>query len=214
MYRDIVLGLVLLTLGWLFHITTASNQINIPLDGGAFAEQNEGLQNVEIDFCDLPGEKSIHYDIRLNKKHPICLQIKNNSDSQISINLNFVDGTLTHDEWNNNACKLDTQTDIFGDFVSWYDQQIDLDPHSSITHYAYILYPKDSIVRKGETIYGCITYSLSSTIDNTDSFTILVRRAKFITVYIKKAPNNEYLFLIIFIILTTTIGLLYLNRWK
>jgi len=192
--------------------------VDIALDNTQFRTQSQQLQDIHIDFCDMPGARSVHYTTSVWKKTPICLHISNNSDADIMVNIWFVDATVTNDERQNEACGLDTDTQIFGQYVSGYNNHILLPKKTSQRQYAYVLYPKDSGVIPGETVQWCFVYALVRDDTNKDLwFDILVRRAKFITLYIEKAPTNYryfWIILIVWLAIILWVRKRISNRWK
>jgi hypothetical protein len=78
--------------------------IDATVDGNVLSEANADLAQIEIDFCDTPGEKLIGYTMAQGSHQDICLKASNLSDKAIEATIAFVDGSLTNDQRKNKAC--------------------------------------------------------------------------------------------------------------
>jgi len=179
--------------------------IDVKVDANAFAEMGQKIQNVDVDFCDKVGSKTIDYDYTVWKDRDVCFNLFNGSDRDVIVNLWFVDGMFTNDQWKNRACWTADDVDSFGRYVTWYQTTLVLKKDESKTTHAIISYPKDMLIT-WSTIQWCLVYSLVS--DNTWAnpsvwFGVVVRKAKFINLNIKKVPmfDIRYLSIIIIIVL-------------
>jgi hypothetical protein len=70
-----------------------------------------------VKFCENDS-KTKKYVITAGKQQDICLEIINGSDKDILVSMDFVDGTLTNDQWKNRACKDNNQKEKFGQYIS------------------------------------------------------------------------------------------------
>jgi hypothetical protein len=203
-----------LFLSWIL----AQEILDIAVDSSKFAIQSQQLQDINVDFCATPGIKSVDYTISLWEIAPICLQLSNKSDTDVTVNLWFVDGTVTNDERQNPACGLDSDIVFFGQYVSGYNNNILLQKQTTQIQYAYISYPKDTSIIPWDIIQWCLVYALVHDNDTEDMwFDILVRRAKFITIHIeKKSINYRYfsIILIIGLLIIIQFRKIFSNKWK
>lgn len=164
--------------------------IDAQIDASKFAEESKNIQNVEVNFCDNNNNKQINYDIYAWKQQDICYNIFNGSDKDVTVNIWFVDGFLTNDQWKNRACGNPENITNFGQYVTGYQTQIKLKSGSVKKVNAELRYPKEMTL-SGNTIEWCLVYNLSADTTGKQTavwFDILVRRAKFITLHVKKAP--------------------------
>ncbi len=195
--------------------------MDVKVDGTAFAEMWQKIQNVELDFCDKYGSKSIAYDYALWWERDVCFNVYNGSDRDVVVNLWFVDGMFTNDQWKNRACWTAEDIDSFGQYVTWYQNTIVLKKSESKTAHATIKYPED-MVFTWENIEGCLVYSLvadSTWASQSVGFGVIVRKAKFITLNIKKAPMFDIGYLsIVGIIVISGIVIyrkkIFSSKWK
>lgn len=190
--------------------------VNANLDASEFTEKSKNIQDVEINFCDEYGSKSISYDVFLWKKQDICLNIFNGSEQDVVVNLWFVDGMLTNDQWKNRACGNNDDIDSFWQYITWYQSSISLKKDDTKTQYVDLRLP-ENLVSTWSSIEWCLVYSLSSNkVDGSGSvgFDIVVRKAKFITLNIKKASISDLGYLSLFVlILIILFILLYISKF-
>lgn len=185
----ILYTLLLLSLGVSCSLAQyTSTTVSADVDATAFAQQSQALQDIDVNFCDHYGDKSIVYPIYLGKPYDICLNIYNGSTSEATINLDFVDGMLTNDQRKNKACGLSDDKDSFGMYVTGYNSVITLSGNTSKKIHAILLYPTQmQSLLTWSHIDGCLVYSVShpSLSGQHIGFGVVVRKAKFIDVYIK-----------------------------
>lgn len=181
--------------------------VNASIDANKFTEKSRNIQDIDVSFCDKYWGKAVSYDVSLWKKYDICLNLFNGSDQDVIVNLWFVDGMLTNDQRKNRACGNNDDIDWFGKYVTWYEINIPLKKDETKTEMAHLELPRDFSMT-GSSLEWCLVYSLSSdTVNSSGSvwFDIVVRKAKFITLNIKKVSVSDLgylsLFLVILIIL-------------
>lgn len=88
------------------------------------------------------------------------MDISNASDQEVVLDVQFVDGTFTNDQWHNRACSTNQDKDDFGRYVSG-SMEIPISPKSITKHRAHILLPLD-FQYTGTMVYGCMVYSVRS----------------------------------------------------
>jgi len=204
-------------------LTHASWQqiIDAQIDWSKFAEESKDIQNIEVNFCDNHNNKQINYDIYAGKKQDVCYNIFNGSDKDVTVNIWFVDGFFTNDQWKNRACGNPENITNFGQYVTWYETKIKLKSGSVKKVNAELMYPKEMIL--SGIIEWCLVYNLSADTTGKQAsvwFDILVRRAKFITLHVKKAPIIDG-YLLLYIALFITVWVVYFfkfhkqtSKWK
>ncbi len=203
-----------------FPVFAQENQVekmvNATLDAKDFNEKSKNIQDIEVNFCDNYDSKSIKYEMSFWKKQDICLNLFNGSDSDVVVNLWFVDGMLTNDQRKNRACGNADDIDVFGQYVTGYNAKILLKKDETKTEYAKIIYPENIII-SGNNIEWCLVYSLSADNESwkiNQWFDIVVRKAKFISLNIKKVSLFDSRYLSWFVIvLVMLILLLYISKF-
>lgn len=154
-------------------------EMDVKIDGSKVEEANADLSQIELDFCDRPGEKSIEYTLSPNWKQDICINAINWSERDIEVTIEFVDGTLTNDERQNKACMNAGQNENFGQYVGWYTSSFIIPANDLVIKHAKLQLPQQS----SWTINGCLVYYTKSVEASSDgSFSILMRKAKFIDI--------------------------------
>ncbi len=167
---------------------TWSSFISTQIDGKVFNQANSEVQNIEVRFCENDS-KTKKYTIVAGKSQDICLEITNSMDKDILVSMEFVDGTLTNDQWKNRACLGNDQKENFGQYVTWIETSFIVPANVSIIKNAQLLFPKT----EKKNVLGCLVYytkgvSLWWVVD----FNILIRRAKFIDITITKSFLSLY----------------------
>jgi len=192
-----VWGIVLWADTWTVSVST-------PIDGQVFNQASAEVQSIEVKFCENDA-KTKQYTITPGIRQDICIEVINSIDKDILVSMDFVDGTLTNDQWKNRAC-MDSQKEKFGQYITGNESSFVLPARGSIIKHAQLLYPKGAT----GNIMGCLVYytkgvSLWWTVD----LNILVRRAKFIDITLVQPILLRYQREIIFI----GIILLFLILW-
>ena len=150
----------------------------------------DDLANVSLDYCTTT-ENTLQYQIDPEVETGICYNLSNASTTPVTIKLSFIDGTFTNDQRQNKACLSDTDTENFWKYVTSYDQLVTLKAGETIKKDAKMLYPTGM----DGLYHGCIVYSvieeIKDTTTDTTSFSILMRRAKFIDVIVGDPANIQ-----------------------
>jgi len=150
----------------------------------------DDLANVSLNYCDTP-ESTLQYQIDPTVETGICYTLSNASKNPVTIKLSFIDGTFTNDQRQNKACLSDADVENFWQYVTEYDQLITLKAGETIKKEAKLLYPKDM----DGLYHGCVVYSVVEEVKdattNATSFSILMRRAKFIDVIVGNPANAK-----------------------
>lgn len=150
----------------------------------------DDLAYVSLDYCDAP-ENLLQLQVDPNQETGICYTLANGSPNTVTVKLSFVDGTFTNDQRQNKACLSDTDTENFGKYVTDYDELITLKPGEAIRKEAKIMYPKGM----DGVYYGCVVYSIveKSEINKWagTSFSILMRKAKFVDIVVGDPANAQ-----------------------
>jgi len=149
----------------------------------------DDLAYVSLDYCDTP-ENVLQYQLDPGIETGICYTLSNGTNHEVTIKLSFVDGTFTNDQRQNKACLSETDRDNFWRYVHDYNQFITLKAGESIKQDAKLMYPKDM----DWLYYGCIVYSVVEKKEESwvgTSFSILMRKAKFIDVIVWDPLNAK-----------------------
>lgn len=122
----------------------------------------------------------------------ICYTLSNASKKSVTIKLSFIDGTFTNDQRQNKACLSDADVENFGKYVTDYDQLVTLKAGETIKKEATLSYPEGM----DGLYHGCVIYSvIEKTKDGAEttssSFSILIRKAKFIDVIVGDPENAK-----------------------
>ena len=144
----------------------------------------DALRDISLDFCDTTGN-ILQYTIEPWVKTGICYTVNNASTENITMKINFIDGTFTNDQRQNRACLDESAKENFGQYVTNYETIITLSGWETKTETARLLYPEGT---DGQ-YHGCVTYSVVDTSSKTSTgensnFSILMRKAKFIDVLV------------------------------
>lgn len=144
--------------------------------------QADDLSTMSLDFCTTTSDGALNMTVDPGVQTGICYKLSNGWKNEVTVKVWFVDGTFTNDEWKNPACYTDDQTKFFGQYVTGYQQIINLKPGQSIDENAMLKYPKGM----NGIFHGCLTYSIVTPVKDkasgATSFSIQMRRAKFIDV--------------------------------
>ncbi|NOZ44512.1 MAG: hypothetical protein GXP45_05245 [bacterium] len=171
---------------------------------GLFSFVHAGsIGDIQLRFCqtyiDADGNKEIQYvkhletAMDIDKEQDLCMKITNLSKDPMTIDLGFVDGTVTTDSDHRKACKDEGQNSQFGKFVSWDHTSISLAPGQSVEKHAQLKFD----ARVGGEILGCVTYFQAGALEKKSNgmLRILVRKANFITVYLSGDVQANLLWL-------------------
>lgn len=155
-----------------------------------WASHASDLANVSLDYCDTT-ENALQYQLAPGVETGICYNLSNGSNAPVTVKLSFIDGTFTNDQRQNKACLSDIDTENFWQYVTEYDQVVTLKAGETIKKEAKLLYP----IGMDGLYHGCVVYSVVETAKDTTStatsFSILMRRAKFIDVIVGNPSNAQ-----------------------
>ena len=147
--------------------------------------QEDSILGVSVKFCNSGHiTKSLSIESLSGQSTEICMQFINSLDSDILIWYDFVDWVITNDSYHTRACDNTSVWSSFRSFFSTGNRKINLKAQSITTQKDYIFVPYEFTW----TINWCLTYfALSSKdkTDDTDMFTVLLRKASFIDVFPK-----------------------------
>lgn len=151
----------------------------------------DDLANVSLSYCDT-AENTLQYQIDPGSETGICYNLSNASKTPVTVKLSFIDGTFTNDQRQNKACLSDADVENFWKYVTSYDQLVTLKAGETIKKEAKLLYPTGM----DGLYHGCIVYSVveapkDASAGEATSFTILMRRAKFIDVIVGDPANAQ-----------------------
>ena len=89
----------------------------MPLNGAAFNQANEEVQNIDIEFCENDA-KTKQYTFFAGQPEDICLEVRSTAGKDILLSWDFVDGTFTNDKRKNRACLGDDAKQTFGQYIT------------------------------------------------------------------------------------------------
>jgi hypothetical protein len=108
---------------------------------GIISVHADDLKNISFDYCDTTGN-ILQYTLDPSTETGICYILSNNSDQEVAMKINFIDGTFTNDQRQNRACLDENAKQDFGQYVSAYNELITLTGGESTTQTAKLLYPQ------------------------------------------------------------------------
>ncbi len=160
--------------------------VAVPVDATKINQATDDLNQIEVDFCEVPGQKTIEYNLKQWVYKKFCLLISNYSDQDKIVNIWFVDQALTNDQWKNNSCQTEERDNVFTSYVTGFQKSIPIKSNSQLKIYPKIWYPSNWTW----TMSGCLVYHLGTS-DSWGSiqYSILMRRAKFINLNIENDTN-------------------------
>lgn len=148
------------------------------------------LANISLDYC-TTSENALQYQVTPGVETGICYNLSNSSKTPVTVKLSFIDGTFTNDQRQNKACLSDADIENFWQYVTGYDQLITLKAGETIQKEAKLLYP----IGMDGYYHWCVVYSVVQVAKSsqwaTTSFSILMRRAKFIDVIVGNPANAQ-----------------------
>jgi len=137
--------------------------------------------NVSLDFCATTAN-ALTYHIDGGVETGICYVFSNHSNSPVTVKMWFVDGTFTNDQQQNKACLSDTAGEKFWKYVTNYDQVLTIKAGETIKKTAKLLYATGM-----NWLYrGCIVYSVVEENRVISGFSIIMRKARFIDIFLGK----------------------------
>lgn len=172
---------------------------DVKLDGNKLDEAKADLSQIEIGFCDKPGEKQIIYTLAPGWNQDICLKATNMSSKDIETTIWFVDGTVTNDQRKNKACMQEGEDKDFGRYVTGFAASFTIPANGSLFQHAIFTLPKWAT---GTVNWCLVFYTKSVAMGGNLNFSVLMRKAKFIDIQVKeKSFLKKNIFWILIILL-------------
>ena len=161
--------------------------IDAKIDSSKLDQANADLSQIDVNFCNKPGEKNIQYVMQVWWKQDICLQATNRSSQAIQATIEFVDGSITNDQRHNKACMNAGQNKNFWQYVTGFTASFTIPANDSIFQHATLQFP----ISKQWIINWCLVYYTKGVeMGGQMNFTVLMRKAKFIDVQIKEKVGS------------------------
>ena len=127
------------------------------------------------------------------------MYVSNTWPNEVTVKLNFVDGTITNDAEQNKACQPEGTRSKFGKYVTFDNPEFDLPPQKTSELHAKVNFPGGYAGMS----YGCVTSQIiGQDLSDGGMFQVLSRRANFIDVLV----NGEIKLWLNVIPVTNTIG--------
>ncbi len=146
--------------------------------------QDVQLWSIDLNFCNNQAITSeLDLTTKAGEQTPICINFVNTSPEDTTINIDFLDSTITQDWHKNRACNAaDRPKKYFGNFMLDYEKTITLKWNSTIQKIFNI---KPPIWYKWLS-HGCIAYNLVQTGEKAGEsmLNIVVRKIKFIDIFV------------------------------
>ncbi len=162
--------------------------INANLDADKLGEANADISQVEIDFCDKPGEKTVAYTLAPGWIQDICMQANNASSKDIEVTIWFVDGTVTNDQRKNKACMQQGEDKNFWQYVTWFTSSFIIPANDFVYQHAKFILPKLATW----IVNWCLVYYTKSVeMWGNLNFSVLMRKAKFIDIQTESKVESQ-----------------------
>jgi len=157
------------------------------------------LWDVVIRFCndDAQGEvgkmKSLFKEVDNDTDQDICIYINNEGPTDVDVQLNFVDGTVSADDSQNKACQPEGTKTQFGQFVDFVDERLTVKAGTTMETHANINFPDGY----SGMSYGCVTMRFLNDEAEADKkedqmFNIVSRRWYFIDMLVWGDVNLDF----------------------
>ena len=146
------------------------------------------LWNIDLTFCNswiITNELDLI--TKAWEEVSICINITNTSQEDMSVNIDFLDATITQDAFSNRACNAaDRPKTYFGNFMLDYDKTVNIKWNSTIKKTYKIQLP----VWYKWLSHGCVAYNViqPSWQENQSMLNIIVRKIKFIDIFVWATP--------------------------
>ena len=127
-----MIGLFFLLINFSAHAQSGIEYKDVQLDGNKLNEANADLSQIEVDFCNKPGEKTINYIVAPWSQQDICLKASNASAQDIEVTIGFVDGTVTNDQRKNKACMQQWEDKNFWQYVTGFETSFTVPANDSV----------------------------------------------------------------------------------
>jgi len=182
MNKYVVVAICSLLLLPVCYAESGTKYVDAKLDAGKLSEANADLAQIDVEFCNKPGEKNIEYTVAPGWKQDICLEATNRSAQDIEVNIWFVDWTVTNDQRKNKACMQQWEDKNFWQYVTGYTASFIIPANNLIFQHVKIQIPKWI---KGIMNWCLVYYTKSVAMGWNINFSVLMRKAKFIDIKIK-----------------------------
>lgn len=145
--------------------------------------QSLQLWNINLNFCNnWENINELDLTAKAWEEVPICINFINTDQEDITINIDFLDATITQDDFKNRSCNAaDRPKQYFGNFMVNYDKTVTIKWNSTIQKTYNIKFP----VWYKWISHGCVAYNQIQTGNNTNQsmLNIVVRKVKFIDIF-------------------------------
>lgn len=157
--------------------------------GFGVSAQETNLGDILVRFCNDEETiskwwtKVLQWETNAGEEYEICMLLSNTSLENVTIGLNFVDGTVTADAEQRKACQPEGSTTQFGRYVNIDAREFEIEAGKTLQTYATIIFP----LGYAGMSYGCVTSQLlniESQQDPDSMFQIVSRRANFIDIFV------------------------------
>lgn len=150
--------------------------------------QNTNLGDLLIRFCNDETQaeqwwtKDLFLETAPNQEEDICIFLVNGGNTDVTVKVNFVDGTITNDAEQKKACQPEWSKEQFGQYVTIEDTEFFLAANSTVETHAKLTMPQDA----AGMVYGCMTLQIAGEWAESDEMIqVISRRANFIDVAVK-----------------------------
>ena len=141
------------------------------------------IGNVIVRFCnDGDVLKHTEFETVPGETVDVCLRLGNDSTEDVTVDVGFVDGTITNDASQYKACKTSDQKNNFGKFVEMEETVFTIPARTALEKRFTVTYP-DGFAGMS---YGCVVTKVVAEEEKTGGgmLAIEVRRGNFIDIFV------------------------------
>jgi len=164
-------------ISWIFGLLFTAFFFNFVSGQEIITGQEFSIWKFDWKFCNgwiLSNDLAIITDSAKNNE--ICVSLTNKYGTEIMVNMWFVDGELTNDQFRLKACKNEWKIQNFAQYIVW-EQWSFLIPWSGVITKTYnIVFP----AWFSWVVHGCLVYYLSNSTQTLGGLRILTRKTNFI----------------------------------
>lgn len=134
----------------------------------------QSIWDIDVSFCnswDFENQKFLTMITEAWKQDSVCVELKNNSDKDVSLHIDFVDWAVS-DQWNSVCFDPDHLDKEFSKYVSNYEPIISLKWGEKIEKQYNLQYP----IWFSWLSHGCFSYYLVNENDNDNEWVSLIFR--------------------------------------